>query len=731
MTTKLEPNLEGVRCLREDFAIDVFDDIKMREYLPHLAYKKLSALLASGEHQIIDIELANDVANSMKNWAVSRGATHFSHWFQPMTGETAEKQECFIGHFDPLGRPLLEFSGDILVRGEPDASSFPNGGLRCTHQARGYTLWDPQSPAFLRHYRFGSVLCVPTAFGSWTGEALDHKVPLLKSEDAVTREAIKTLHLIGDSLSARVFTTLGCEQEFFVIDREKYLTRLDLVSCDRTVIGAKPVKGQELEDQYFKIMPKRVMELVQDIECSLWKLGVPTKTRHNEVAPAQHEIAPVFEPSSLAVDHQMLTMTVMQEKAREHGFEILLHEKPFAYVNGSGKHNNYSLCTDTGVNLFEPGAELMKNPSTAFDSIEHLRFTVFLAAFIQAIDDYAGAIRCSIASHSQDLRLGANEAPPAIISIYLGKSLTDFVDAVIDTQGSMNTGLLSPKAIRERSLPLITNDNIRFACLPTLRRDRTDRNRTSPCAFVGNKFELRAVGASMNSAVPVTAMNSALCMSLRKINAHIEALVNKGESKSKAVQTVVIETLKSHYRIIFDGNGYSTEWVEESAKRGLLNFKTTPDAFELADLKSLYVPTGVFTEREVDARVNVALETYIKNMKIEGRTMIKMAETMVLPAAEKSLVRLTDVSKAVGGKGFRMRLEKLTAATDKLMTSVEELREIMNHDDDDLLREAKMIDRKAKPIMADLREACDTIETMVAAEDWKMATYHDLLFLVS
>ena len=720
--------MEGVRALREDFAVDVFDDIKMREYLPHDSYKRLTGLLKRGEHRIIDVQLANDVATGMKNWAVSRGATHFSHWFQPMTGETAEKQESFIGHFDPLGRPLLEFSGEILVRGEPDASSFPNGGLRCTHAARGYTLWDPQSPAFLRHYKHASVLCVPTAFSSWTGEALDYKVPFLKSEESVAKEALRTLRYLGDTESKTVFTTLGCEQEFFVINKDKFNHRLDLKLTGRTVIGAKPCKGQELEDQYFNVMPPKVMEMVQDMEISLWRLGVPSKTRHNEVAPAQHEIAPVYEPSGIAIDHQLLTMTILQEKARDHGFEALLHEKPFSYVNGSGKHNNWSMCTDLGANLLDPGNELLKHPHQAFDGLANSRFTVFLAAFLQAIDNHGPVIRCAIASHSNDLRLGANEAPPAIMSVYLGTHLTNFVDGVIDVDALKEDSFLSPNMIKQRTQAIL-NDDINFAQLPTLRRDRTDRNRTSPCAFVSNKFELRAVGSSFNSAVPVTAMNAAMCLSLRKINEQVEALLAQQPEMSakSALQKVTVETLKAHYRVIFDGNGYSPEWVAEAEKRGLTNYRTTPEALEKVDQKPLYLEAGVFTEKEVNARVNVALEAFNKNMHIEAKTMVNLAETLVLPAAEKTILRLAECARVAGG-GFKARLDKLVSYAETVMHKIADLKELTKHHSEDLLEEAKMIDKKFRPAMAELRAACDAIEVMVPAEDWKMPTYNELLF---
>ena len=729
--TKL-PSTVGVKSLHEEFGIDVFNDSRMREYLSHDSYKRLNNLLKRGEHQIIDMGLANDVASAMKNWSVSRGATHYTHWFQPLTGVTAEKHDSFIGHYDPLGRPLLEFNGDLLVRGEPDASSFPSGGLRSTSEARGYTLWDPQSPAFLRHGKFGSVLVIPTAFGSWTGEALDNKVPLLKSDELLSKETLRTLRLLGDSETCRVTTTLGIEQEFFIISREHFRSRVDLVACGRTLQGKKPPKGQELEDQYFNSIPHQVSNMLEDVEIQLWRLGVPLKTRHNEVAPAQHEMAPVFEQASLACDHQMLTMTVLKETAREYGLEALLHEKPFANVNGSGKHNNWAICTDAGVNIMDPSPELLRNPKVAFEGLSHIRFTVFLAAFLKAVDDHAGPLRVSIANHSQDLRLGASEAPPAIMSVYLGDALTALVDAVIKIDHLPDSSD-SPKVLKQRAL--LFNDDVKYARLPTLRRDRTDRNRTSPMAFVGNKFEFRAVGSSANSCVPCTALNAAMCLSLRAMNEAAEALVrNKGMEPRAAIQQVTVETLRSHYRIIFDGNGYSDEWVKEAARRGLPNYQTTVEAYANVKLYDLYVRAGIFSEREVDSRVNVALETYIKNKRIEGKAMLNLADRYVFPAAQKSIERLskTIISAGNSGESMKKRLQTMVALADKLVGGRDKLaHELDDVHDDDLLNEAKHIDASVIPIMNVIRSAMDDLEGHCSAEDWTIPTYHEMLFLVS
>ena len=735
MTSSKTPSLDGVKSLHEEFGIDVFNDSRMREYLSHDSYKRLNNLLKRGEHQIIDVALADDIAGAMKNWAVSRGATHYTHWFQPLTGVTAEKHDSFIGHYDPLGRPLLEFNGDLLVRGEPDASSFPSGGLRSTSQARGYTLWDPQSPAFLRHGKHGSLLVIPTAFGSWTGEALDYKVPLLKSDEVLSKEAIRMLRLLGDTETSRVTTTLGIEQEFFIINREHFKKRPDLVSTGRTIQGRKPPKGQELEDQYFNSIPNKVGAMLQDVEIQLRRLGVPIKTRHNEVAPAQHEVAPVFEISSLACDHQMLTMTVLKETAREYGLEALLHEKPFASVNGSGKHNNWAMSTDTGVNMMDPSAELLKNHKTAFESLGHARFTVFLAAFLKAVDDHAGPLRVSIANHSQDLRLGANEAPPAIMSVYLGEALTSFIDSVIKIE-ILPDSADSPKVLRQRALQM--NDDIKYARLPTLRRDRTDRNRTSPMAFTGNKFEFRAVGSSANSCVPCTAMNASMCLALRQMSETAEALViNKGVEPRLAVQQVAIETLRSHYRIIFDGNGYSEEWVKEAARRGLPNYRTTVQAYENVKLYDLYVKSGVFTEREVDSRVNVALETYIKNKRIESKAMLYLVDRHIFPSGQKALEKAQKTVEAAANLGpdsashMRKRVSRLIKLIEEVVKGRDEIAAELELHDDDLMKEAKHIDQVLNPLMFSVRSTCDELEGLVAAEDWTLPTYHEMLFVAN
>jgi glutamine synthetase len=730
------PSLEGVKSLHEEFGIDVFNDSRMREYLSHESYKRLNGLLKRGEHQIIDVALANDVASAMKNWAVSRGATHYTHWFQPMNGVTAEKHDSFIGHYDPLGRPLLEFNGELLVRGEPDASSFPSGGLRSTSEARGYTLWDPQSPAFLRHGKHGSLLVIPTAFGSWTGEALDHKVPLLKSDELLCKEALRTLRMLGDTEAMRVTTTLGIEQEFFLVSREHFKKRPDLVATGRTLQGRKPPKGQELEDCYFSSIPSKATTMLQDVEIQLWRLGVPLKTRHTEVAPGQHEVAPVFEISSLACDHQMLTMTVLKETAREYGLEALLHEKPFANVNGSGKHNNWAMCTDTGVNLMDPGSELLRNPKTAFEGLGHARFTVFLAAFLKAVDDQAGPLRLSIANHSQDLRLGANEAPPAIMSVYLGEALTSFVDGVIKID-NLPDSADSPKVLRQRALQM--NDDIKYVRLPTLRRDRTDRNRTSPMAFTGNKFEFRAVGSSANSCVPCTAMNSAVCLSLRSMNEAAEGLMrSKGFDARQAIQQVAIETLRAHYRIIFDGNGYSEEWVQEAARRGLPNFRTTVQAYENIRMHDLYVRAGVFTDREVDSRVNVALETYTKNKRIEAKAMLNLVDRHIFPSAQKAIERAKKTMDAATGSGItssvthlRKRLDELVTLADDMIKGRNDICFELDLHDDDLMKEAKHIDQVLNPLSSSVRKTCDDLEGLVASEDWTIPTYHEMLFLMN
>jgi glutamine synthetase len=710
---KLEPNLQGVRCLREDFAIDVFDDLKMREYLPHLAYKKLSELLASGEHQIIDVSLANEVANSMKNWAVSRGATHFSHWFQPMTGETAEKQECFIGHFDPLGRPLLEFSGEILVRGEPDASSFPHGGLRCTHQARGYTLWDPQSPAFLRHYKYGSVLCVPTAFGSWTGEALDYKVPLLKSEDAVTKEAMRTLRLLGDSEAQRVYTTLGCEQEFFVIARDKYLRRLDLVSCGRTVIGAKPVKGQELEDQYFKVMPKKVMELVQDFECALWRLGVPTKTRHNEVAPSQFELAPIFSEANLAADNNQVIMTTLRRIAEKHDMMVLLHEKPFAGINGSGKHVNWSMSDNTGLNLLEPGKEPQEN----------MRFLATVAMIVEALNRHAKILRTSISGAGNDHRLGANEAPPSIISAYLGDTLDKIFRAIMEDK------TFSPS--KNNVLDLGSNQ------LAHLLLDNTDRNRTSPFAFTGNKFEFRAVGASHAIGFPMTILNAAVAEVMNESNIILETDLASGLTLDQALMNLIKKHMGNSLKVVFNGDGYSKEWVEEAQKRGLPNLRTTPEAlFVLADKKnSAFLENlKIFTSEEVETRYNVLLERYIKIREIEFETMIDMIHQFVIPAAldyKNMLANILKQQKEIGvSSHFEMdNYKKVSTKVDEIHEKSQMLLKELESEHHDHQKYAEKIAKEMLPLSVTMASICNTLEELIPNHFYRLPKYYDMLFL--
>jgi len=529
-----------------------------------------------------------------------------------------------------------------------------------------------------------------------------------------------------------VSTTLGIEQEFFIISRDFFKKRPDLVACGRTIQGKKPPKGQELEDQYFNSIPSRVASMLQDVEIQLWRLGVPLKTRHNEVAPAQHEMAPVYEQSSLACDHQMLTMTVLKETAREYGLEALLHEKPFANVNGSGKHNNWAMCTDTGINLMDPSPEIIRNPKSAFEGLSHARFTVFLAAFLKAVDDHAGPLRLSIANHSQDLRLGANEAPPAIMSVYLGEAITSVVDAVIKIDNLPDSGN-SPKVLKQRALQI--NDDIKYARLPTLRRDRTDRNRTSPMAFTGNKFEFRAVGSSANSCVPCTAMNASVCLSLRAMNEAAEALVrNKGMEPRAAMQQVAVETLRTHYRIIFDGNGYADEWVQEAARRGLLNYRTSVEAFTKIKLHDLYVRAGVFTEREVDSRVNVALETYIKNKRIEVKAMLNLIDRYIFSSGQKTIEKLKKTLDAAGPSAVacdhvKQRMAKVITVVDAIVKGRDELCAELDVHDDDLLKEAQHIDTLVNPMMESVRKSCDDLESYVASEDWGLPTYHEMLFL--
>ncbi len=581
----------------------VFNDKVMREKLPKDIYKALRKTINNNTH--LELDVANAVAVAMKEWAVDNGATHFTHWFQPMTGCTAEKHDSFITPVDG-GEVIMDFSGKELIKGEPDASSFPSGGLRATFEARGYTAWDPTSPAFIKD----GTLYIPTAFCSYTGEALDKKTPLLRSMDALSKEATKVLNLLGQSDVTSVKTTVGPEQEYFLIDKKDYAKRKDLIFTGRTLLGAPAPKGQEMEDHYFGVLRPRVAAYMHDLDEELWKLGIPAKTKHNEVAPSQHELAPVFDTTNVAVDHNQLTMEVMKKVAEKHGFVCLLHEKPFEGINGSGKHNNWSMTTNTGMNLLDPG----KTPA------ENIQFLVFLAAVIKAVDEYADLMRLSVASAGNDHRLGANEAPPAIISMFLGDELSQVVE-------SIENDTLFKKSEREAM-------DIGATVLPHFFKDTTDRNRTSPFAFTGNKYEFRSLGSSLSFAGPNVILNTAVAESLSQFYDELK----DSKDLDSDVKALVKKTIVEHKRIIFNGDGYTDEWVAEAEKRGLYNYKTTPDVLPVfiePKNVALFTKHGIFTESEIDSRYEILLENYVKTLHIEAKTLIDMLYHEFLPGPLK------------------------------------------------------------------------------------------------
>jgi len=694
------------------FGANVFGLEQMRTRLPESAYQALRSCMEHGQE--LDHALADQVANAMKEWAVERGATHFTHWFQPMTGSTAEKHDSFASIEN--GKLVLEFSGKALIKGEPDASSFPSGGLRATFEARGYTAWDPTSPAFLRETTNGSTLCVPTAFCSWTGEALDEKTPLLRSSEALNREAVRLLRLLGDERVQYVVTTLGVEQEYFLVDRDLYMLRPDLIATGRTLFGAKPPKGQELEDHYFGSIQPRVLAFMQDVELELWKLGVPVKTRHNEVAPSQYEVAPIFERTTVAVDHNMLAMEVMKQVATKHGFHCLLHEKPYAGINGSGKHNNWSMATDAGENLLEPG----RSPE------QNMRFMVMLAAVMRAVDTHADLLRTTIAHAGNDHRLGANEAPPAILSIYLGEQLTDVVDAMIQGTGRGSE--------RRR-------DTMRLgvSVLPPLPRDATDRNRTSPFAFTGNKFEFRAVGSSQACGRPNAVLNTIVADALAYIAGEIEK--TKGaKGLETAINDVVVDLFKKHQRILFNGNGYSAEWHAEAAQRGLPNFRNAVDAIGNFGSKKnveLFERFAVLSSKEVESRMNIQFEAYSKAIAVEGQSALSIARTMILPSAQRTQMAVAQSVAAAKACGIEVkvqerRLRDLSGRIESFVLGIEELTAQFEHAEQhggSPQEHARTYRDRVVPAMAKLREIADGLETMVDDAEWPLPKYREILFL--
>jgi len=700
--------------LTERFGARVFNDAVQRRRLRPDVYQALRRTIDRGA--ALDQSIADAVADAMKDWAVEHGATHFTHWFQPMTGLTAEKHDSFLSPVAE-GGAIHAFSGKELIKGEPDASSFPSGGIRATFEARGYTAWDPTSPAFLRVTPFGTTLCIPTAFCSWTGEALDTKTPLLRSCEALNKAAKRLLALI-DERPERIHVTMGPEQEYFLVDRALAQLRPDLLISGRTLFGAKPPKGQELEDHYFRTMPERVLSFMMDLEQELWQLGVPVKTRHNEVAPHQFELAPIFEQVSLATDHNMLTMELMQSVAERHGFVCLLHEKPFAGVNGSGKHNNWSMSDERGNNLLDPG----HTPH------ENLRFILCLTAVIKAVDTHQDLLRASIAHAGNDHRLGANEAPPAILSIFLGSEL----EAIVE-------GLVSGGQTKSQTRSTV---QLGVSTLPPIPRDTSDRNRTSPFAFTGNKFEFRAVGASQTIAYPNILLNTAVADALDGLSDEIEKRAKSPAERRAVIQDVVRENLNRHKRILFSGDGYSREWEQEAARRGLLNAKNTPDALALFPTEknqALFERYQIFTRRETLARSNVFYSAYVHRIAVEALTMAQIASTQIVPAAiayQKDVADSLNATRAAAPKAELGEQEKLlvelAATISRLRAGLAHLRETHEKLDEkhgDPVQGALHCRDQIVPAMVALRSHADRLETIVDDGRWPLPKYHELLFV--
>ncbi|HEY7890632.1 MAG TPA: glutamine synthetase III [Solirubrobacteraceae bacterium] len=681
------------------FGSNVFSVAVQRQRLPKHVFKALQRTLARGE--ALDTSLADAIAQAMKEWAMEKGATHYTHWFQPLTGSTAEKHDSFYGPAGD-GSAIAEFSGKELIQGEPDASSFPTGGIRATFEARGYTAWDPTSPAFILENPNGALLCIPTAFTSWTGEALDHKIPLLRSMDALSGAAVRALRLLGEEQAHRVFTTIGCEQEYFLIDEQYYFERPDLLTTGRTLFGAKPPKGHELDDHYFGSIPERILACMLETELELARLGVPVKTRHNEVAPNQYEIAPIFENSNVGADHQMLTMQIMQNTARRYGLVCLLHEKPFAGVNGSGKHNNWSMGTDTGLNLLEPG-------ETPHDN---LVFLFFCTAVIQAVNKHQALLRASVANAGQDHRLGANEAPPAIISIFLGAELQK-VYAAIESGKAQSA---KPGSFLGLGTPV----------LPPLPMHGGDRNRTSPFAFTGNKFEFRALGSSMSPALPNTVLNT---IAAEAIDEMAEALKKalRGNSLENAVAKVVKESWSANKQVVFDGDGYSEEWHAEAEKRGLANLRTSTDALPwLTERQTVaaFKKYKVLSKRELESREEVFTEQYAVTINIEAETAASIARTMILPAAVRHLNEL----KESGLEELVAELEPVIKELHFALVKLEDAN-LKENQPEGAHKWAKYMRDTVIPAMEDVREVADRLEKLIADDRWPLPKYSEMLFI--
>ncbi len=693
------------------FGEDVFSDKVMQERLPKKAYKALKKTIEDGTE--LDLATADVIAAAMKDWAIEKGATHYTHWFQPLTGVTAEKHDSFITAPNPDGTVLMEFSGKELIKGEPDASSFPSGGLRATFEARGYTAWDCTSPAFVRHDAAGAILCIPTAFCSYTGEALDQKTPLLRSMEAINTQALRLLRLFGNTTSKKVTPSVGPEQEYFLVDEKKFLQRKDLIFTGRTLFGAMPPKGQELDDHYFGTIRQRIAGFMKDVNLELWKLGVTAKTQHNEVAPAQHELAPIYAEANVAVDHNQIVMQTLKRVACQHGMKCLLHEKPFAGVNGSGKHNNWSITTDDGINLLDPG----KTPH------ENMQFLLVLVCILKAVDTHADLLRESAADPGNDHRLGANEAPPAIVSIFLGEQLQDVLSQLINTGiatysikgGTLETGVKT---------------------LPSLAKDATDRNRTSPFAFTGNKFEFRMVGSRDSIASPNIVLNTIVA------EAFCEAcdVLEKADNFEDALHDIIKSYARDHQRIVFNGNGYSDEWVAEAERRGLPNIKSMVDAIPtLVTDKAiaLFEKFGVFTKAELESRVEIKYENYAKVINIEARSMIDIASKQIIPAVIKYTKSLADTVNAVSAAGAEtsVQVELLNETSALLADTKVALAKLVDVVD----QAAGMEEGRDRAVffhdvvmaaMAELRDPVDKLEMIVDKDMWPMPSYGDLLFEV-
>jgi glutamine synthetase len=704
-------NLGRALAVSDYFGQYTFGVKEIKNAIPKSDYERFLELTHSG--QTLEKDLADKIAKAVRNWAIEMGITHFCHWFQPMTGLTAEKHDAFMSFADD-GSAIEKFSGSQLIQSEPDASSFPSGGMRTTFEARGYTAWDPTSPMFMMVTTNGRTLCIPSVFISYHGHALDEKTPLLRSVEALSSQATQLLHVLGDTNVKRVIATLGCEQEYFLIDRAYAALRPDLMLSGRTLLGAKPSKGQELEDHYFGAIPSRVQAFMQEVEFELYRLGVPAKTRHNEVAPAQFELAPIFEDANVSVDHNHLTMEVMKKVAERHNFSLLLHEKPFAGINGSGKHNNWSMSTDTGVNLLEPGATPHQN----------LRFLLVLTAILKGVLKHNALLRASIASTGNDHRLGANEAPPAIMSVFLGDQLSMILNKIKGGESIENA---------ERAMI-----SLGVAKIPAVARDNTDRNRTSPFAFTGNKFEFRAVGSSASSSFPVTCINAAVAEAMSEMTATLKERIKGGTDRDTAILELVRETTVATEAIRFEGNGYGPEWIVEAEKRGLAHLRNTPEAltaYGYASTKSLFAELGVLSEAELQSRHHVNVERYLKKIDIEIDTMRTLVDSYVVPAvnlylsdmanAAANLAKLTGVEKGPTENAVKKCAELLKELVDQRAAMESAFQASASAGDE---TRAKALAEKVLPTMYNLRDVCDRLETIVGNGYWPLPKYREMLF---